>query len=259
MGAILVPGHRARRAAGSERRRDPCTGSAARSTARSPATIIEDPHARCPHGNHERVLRACEATIERLATDRHYFAHPARTLFKDIRVYFPMNAQLRVLHVIERYLTAPTSSCAASPRTASTSTATRCSAAPAPARARRASACRCRTTATARRTSTWPRPRRSSRRSPRDGFVWGRADAPCMPRSAVLAGADGGNVRDMLLGVDVGGTFTDAVLALRRPAHHRQGADHARRPVRGRAGRGRGGARARPARAPTRSRRSRTG
>ena len=39
-----------------------------------------------------------------MATDRHYFARPARTLFKDIRAYFPMNAQLRVLHVVERYL-----------------------------------------------------------------------------------------------------------------------------------------------------------
>ena len=65
--------------------------------------VIEDPHGR-PHANHERVLRACEAAIERLATDRHYFAHPARTLFNDIRVYFPMSAQLRVLRVSQRYL-----------------------------------------------------------------------------------------------------------------------------------------------------------
>ncbi len=59
--------------------------------------IIEDPHAGCPHANHERVLRACEATVERMATDRHYFARPARTLFHDIRAYFPMSAQPRVL------------------------------------------------------------------------------------------------------------------------------------------------------------------
>ena len=52
--------------------------------------ITEDPHCLCPHANHERVLRACEAAIERLATDRHYFARPARTLFNDIRAYFPM-------------------------------------------------------------------------------------------------------------------------------------------------------------------------
>ena len=66
--------------------------------------IIEHPHGLDPYVNHERVLRACEAAIERLATDRHYFARPARTLFCDIRAYFPMSAQARVLHVIERYL-----------------------------------------------------------------------------------------------------------------------------------------------------------
>jgi hypothetical protein len=72
--------------------------------------IIEDPpnrgdHTRVErHTNHELVLRACEAAVERLATDRHYFAHPARTLFKDIRIYFPLHSQARVLLVIERYL-----------------------------------------------------------------------------------------------------------------------------------------------------------
>jgi hypothetical protein len=66
--------------------------------------VLEDPHSGCAHTNHARVLRACESTIERLATDRHYFAHPARTLFADIRVYFPMSEQMRVLRVIEHYL-----------------------------------------------------------------------------------------------------------------------------------------------------------
>ena len=66
--------------------------------------IVEDPHAADPHVNHERVLRACEAAVERLATDRRYFAHPARTLFCDIRAYFPMCTQRRVLCVIETYL-----------------------------------------------------------------------------------------------------------------------------------------------------------
>jgi hypothetical protein len=55
-------------------------------------------------GNHERVLRSCEAAIERLATDRHYFARPARTLFSDIRIYFPMCSQHRVWTVVERYM-----------------------------------------------------------------------------------------------------------------------------------------------------------
>jgi hypothetical protein len=58
----------------------------------------------CDASNHERVLKACESAIERLATDRHYFARPARTLFGDIRVYFPMSAQRRVYSVVERYM-----------------------------------------------------------------------------------------------------------------------------------------------------------
>src|SRR3982751_729013 len=60
----------------------------------------------CPDGgsNHERVLRACEAAVLRLATDRHYFARPSKTLFKDIRVFFPMSAQYKVYRVVDRYL-----------------------------------------------------------------------------------------------------------------------------------------------------------
>ncbi len=54
--------------------------------------------------NHQRVLQACEDAMERLATDRHYFAHPARTLFQNIRVYFPLSAQRRVWSVVERYM-----------------------------------------------------------------------------------------------------------------------------------------------------------
>lgn len=67
--------------------------------------IVED---RCrPDGrpsNHELVLQACEAAIRRLATDRHYFAKPTKTLFNDIRVYFPMSCQARVYQVVERYM-----------------------------------------------------------------------------------------------------------------------------------------------------------
>ncbi len=65
--------------------------------------IVEDSPNQ-PYLNHERVLRACESAVERLATDRHYFARPARTLFSDIRVFFPMSAQTRVLRVVERYM-----------------------------------------------------------------------------------------------------------------------------------------------------------
>ncbi len=54
--------------------------------------------------SHAHVLRACEATVERMATDRHYFAHPERTLFADIRTYFPMNAQAYVHKVVFHYI-----------------------------------------------------------------------------------------------------------------------------------------------------------
>ena len=50
------------------------------------------------------LLRACEASVERLASDRHYFARPARTLFGDIRAYFPVCRQEQVYHVVERYM-----------------------------------------------------------------------------------------------------------------------------------------------------------
>jgi hypothetical protein len=53
---------------------------------------------------HHLVLHACEQNIERLVSDRHYFARPARTLFNDIRRYFPMTAQARVWCVVQRYV-----------------------------------------------------------------------------------------------------------------------------------------------------------
>jgi hypothetical protein len=55
---------------------------------------------------HAEVLHACESTIERLATDRHYFAKPARTLFNDIRANFPIGVQERVWGVVSAYVSA---------------------------------------------------------------------------------------------------------------------------------------------------------
>ena len=69
----------------------------------SPGIVAPPPGAEL-NSNHESVLRACEEVVKRMATDRHHFARPARTLFGDIRAYFPMSAQPRVLRVIERYL-----------------------------------------------------------------------------------------------------------------------------------------------------------
>ena len=54
--------------------------------------------------NHATVLRACEAVVERMAVDRHYFARPSRTLFYDIRSYFPMSSQEHVHQVVCRYI-----------------------------------------------------------------------------------------------------------------------------------------------------------
>ena len=50
------------------------------------------------------VLDACERAFTRLANDRHYFARPARSLFNDVRIHFPMTRQIRVYRVIDRYM-----------------------------------------------------------------------------------------------------------------------------------------------------------
>ena len=47
------------------------------------------------------VLEACEQTMERLASDPHYFAKPDRALFQDIRRYFPITAQAQVAWAVE--------------------------------------------------------------------------------------------------------------------------------------------------------------
>jgi hypothetical protein len=50
------------------------------------------------------VLHRCEAAVERLVTDRHYFARPARSLFNDVRSYFPMGSQIQVFRVVSHYM-----------------------------------------------------------------------------------------------------------------------------------------------------------
>lgn len=51
-----------------------------------------------------RLLHACETSIKRMATDRHYFARPAHTLFGDIRTFFPVSRQEQVYVVVARYM-----------------------------------------------------------------------------------------------------------------------------------------------------------
>jgi hypothetical protein len=62
-----------------------------------------------PYVDHERqleyrreVLAACEETVERLAKDPRYFAYPARTLFQDIRRYFPITHQAQVAWAVNQ-------------------------------------------------------------------------------------------------------------------------------------------------------------
>src|SRR3954470_24321602 len=52
----------------------------------------------------QRFLRACETSMERLALDRHYFAKPVKTLFRDVRSFFPITHQMRVYRVVERHV-----------------------------------------------------------------------------------------------------------------------------------------------------------
>ncbi len=66
--------------------------------------ILPPPNGAGAGANHALVLRACEAVVERMATDRHYFANPERTLYCDIRSYFAMSEQGHVHRVVGRYI-----------------------------------------------------------------------------------------------------------------------------------------------------------
>jgi hypothetical protein len=50
------------------------------------------------------LLKACEATVDRLVADYRYFAKPAKTLFTDVRDLFTLAEQVRVYMVIEQYI-----------------------------------------------------------------------------------------------------------------------------------------------------------
>src|SRR3712207_9106411 len=52
------------------------------------------------------VLAACEETVERLARDPRYFAKPERTLFQDVRRYFPIAHQAEVSWAITQGISA---------------------------------------------------------------------------------------------------------------------------------------------------------
>jgi hypothetical protein len=50
------------------------------------------------------VLHSCEATIERLARDPHYFAKPSQSLFHEIRHLFSVSDQARVYRSVDRHI-----------------------------------------------------------------------------------------------------------------------------------------------------------
>ncbi|HEX8646844.1 MAG TPA: hypothetical protein VF715_08065 [Thermoleophilaceae bacterium] len=58
----------------------------------------------CARESRRALLVSCERAFTRLATDRHYFARPTRTLFNDVRSHFPMTRQMDVYRVIDRYM-----------------------------------------------------------------------------------------------------------------------------------------------------------
>ena len=65
--------------------------------------VVEDRHATAAE-NRQHFLVACEGAFKRLASDRHYFARPARSLFRDVRGYFAMTSQMRVYLAIDRHM-----------------------------------------------------------------------------------------------------------------------------------------------------------
>jgi hypothetical protein len=69
----------------------------------APYVLDERPSAQ-REGNRTLVLRQCESTIERLMTDRRYFARPARTLYNDVRPYFAIADLPRVYVAIDRHI-----------------------------------------------------------------------------------------------------------------------------------------------------------
>src|SRR5688572_24135290 len=61
--------------------------------------VIEEVHG--GGSSRQHLLEACEATMERLAVDRRYFARPARSLFNEVRTHFAISDQIYVYKVIE--------------------------------------------------------------------------------------------------------------------------------------------------------------
>ena len=78
--------------------------------------ILPDRYGSTDGGNHVRVLKACERNVERLFADREYFAKPAKTLFLEIRGFFPIGAQRRVREVCDSHMAYATQQAARMPK-----------------------------------------------------------------------------------------------------------------------------------------------
>jgi hypothetical protein len=66
--------------------------------------VLEDKLSEQRQSNRTLVLRECESAIERLMTDRRYFARPSRTLYNDVRPYFAIADLPRVYVAIDRHV-----------------------------------------------------------------------------------------------------------------------------------------------------------
>jgi hypothetical protein len=64
--------------------------------------VVEEKRSSRAESNRELVLRECESAIERLMTDRRYFAKPAKTLFINVRPFFSICDLPRVHIIIQR-------------------------------------------------------------------------------------------------------------------------------------------------------------
>jgi hypothetical protein len=64
--------------------------------------VLDEKHSSQRESNRALVLRECESAIERLMTDRRYFARPSRTLYNNVRAFFSICDLPRVYVVIER-------------------------------------------------------------------------------------------------------------------------------------------------------------
>ena len=181
---------------------------------------IIDGSGECARRQH--VLDACESTMQRLLTDRRYFAKPTKALFSDLRNHFPIGEQLFVYRVVDRNVRLALQYLDTVPIEELDAGRDRASAARTPAAARPVSASRCRVGTTAPRTSTSKRTWTSTCRSWPD---WPSAsrERPSHPSMGALRDVRRQTVdnRSMLLGVDVGGTFTDAVLSTPMAARSR--------------------------------------